>query len=225
MDGTIANLVYLVLYASGVYSLLLLPPVSRADEFLTAPLRSALSLDRFADLPPAAQWIIAFLAVDLAAYLAHRAAHANGFLWRFHRIHHSDAALGALTAFRCHAVEIAWRLFARALPLQLLRVDPWSMPVGLFFLPLAVEIVAHANVRWRFPLLVSPAYHRVHHSADEHQSRHNFAMLLTIWDALFGTREVAAVPRTFGLATADVVGDSFWDHLTAKRPARGGASS
>jgi sterol desaturase/sphingolipid hydroxylase (fatty acid hydroxylase superfamily) len=201
---------------------LFLPPVARAAEWLTAPVGSALSVER---LPPAVQWIVAFLAVDLAAYFAHRAAHTNRFLWRFHRIHHSDAALGALTAFRCHAVEVAWRLFARVLPLHLLRVDPWSMPVGLFVLPLCIEVIAHANVDWTlWRLLVSPAYHRVHHSADEGQSRHNFAMLLPIWDVLFRTSAAPARPSAFGLAQADVVGDTFWDHLTAKRPARGGAS-
>jgi sterol desaturase/sphingolipid hydroxylase (fatty acid hydroxylase superfamily) len=206
-----------VLYASGVYSLLLWPPV----RWITAPIGPALSVRH---LPPAAQWIIAFLAVDLAAYFAHRAAHANRFLWRFHRIHHSDSAPNALTAFRCHVIEVAWRLLARALPLQLLGVDPASMPIGLFVIPLVLEIVAHANVPWSFPLFVSPAYHRVHHGADESESRHNFAMLLPLWDALFGTMAAAATPAAFGLRAADVVGETWWDHLTAKRPARGGAS-
>lgn len=191
----------------------MLPPVARAAAWIAAPVGSALSVER---LPAAAQWIIAFLAVDLAAYGAHRLAHANRFLWRFHRIHHSDALPGALTAFRGHVVEIAWRLLARAVPLQLLRVDPWSMPIGLFVIPLCVEVLAHADINWSFgALLVGPAYHRVHHSADARQSRHNFAMLLPIWDVLFGTRTEAARPNAFGLAPSEALQDTLWGHLAA----------
>ena len=179
-----ANVIYFAVYASGLYGFLFWPPVTRLAQILTAPIRSVLPLEKFATLPFAARWIIVFVAVDFFAYWAHRIAHTNRFLWRFHRVHHSDASLGPLTAFRCHAVEVAWRMFARALPLSLLAVDPATMPIGLFVIPLFAEIVAHSDLDWNFGPIVGPAFHAVHHKEGP---RKNLSMLLTIWDTLFGT--------------------------------------
>jgi sterol desaturase/sphingolipid hydroxylase (fatty acid hydroxylase superfamily) len=63
-----------------------------------------------------------------------------------------------------------------------------------------VESLSHANVRMSFGpvlgrLLVSPAYHRLHHRIGlGHESAgpgslggHNFAVLFPLWDHLFGT--------------------------------------
>src|SRR5215510_14490546 len=41
-------------------------------------------------LPPAIATVTAFLLFDGWLYLLHRANHKFGFLWRFHRVHHSD---------------------------------------------------------------------------------------------------------------------------------------
>jgi sterol desaturase/sphingolipid hydroxylase (fatty acid hydroxylase superfamily) len=185
-----------------LYSFLFWSPVTHLAQILTAPMRSALPLEKFASLPFAARWVIVFVAVDLAAYWAHRIAHANRFLWHFHRVHHSDAALGPLTAFRCHVVEVAWRMFARALPLHLLAVDANTMPVGLFVIPLFAEIVAHSDLEWDFGWIVGPAFHRVHHSSDPSESEKNFSMLLTVWDTLFRTIAIVKRPARYGLAAA-----------------------
>jgi sterol desaturase/sphingolipid hydroxylase (fatty acid hydroxylase superfamily) len=51
-----------------------------------------------------------------------------------------------------------------------------------------VGTLQHANLRWTFgPLglvLVSPAYHRLHHDPDTQDV--NLAVVLTIWDVLTG---------------------------------------
>ena len=96
-------------------------------------------------------------------------------------------------------------MFARALPLHLLNVDPSTMPIGLFVIPLFAEIVAHSDLEWNFGWIVSPAFHRVHHSADRSESGKNLSMLLTVWDALFGTRAIVKRPASYGLPAADAV--------------------
>jgi len=86
----------------------------------------------------------------------------------------------------------------------------------LFVIPLCVEVLAHADTGWSFAaLLVGPGYHRVHHSADERQSRHNFAMLLPFWDVLFATYAAPARPHAFGLAQGEALQDTLWGHLAA----------
>jgi sterol desaturase/sphingolipid hydroxylase (fatty acid hydroxylase superfamily) len=51
-----------------------------------------------------------------------------------------------------------------------------------------IGTLQHANVRWTFGpvgrVLVSPAYHRVHHSLEA--ERVNLGVVLTIWDVLAG---------------------------------------
>jgi sterol desaturase/sphingolipid hydroxylase (fatty acid hydroxylase superfamily) len=51
-----------------------------------------------------------------------------------------------------------------------------------------IGTLQHANVRWTFGplgrLLVSPAYHRLHHAPDTQAV--NLGVVLTIWDVLVG---------------------------------------
>src|SRR5262245_56392909 len=50
--------------------------------------------------PPAVTAATAVLLFDGLLYLMHRANHKIGFLWRFHRVHHSDPEMDATTAMR-----------------------------------------------------------------------------------------------------------------------------
>lgn len=52
--------------------------------------------------------------------------------------------------------------------------------------------IAHANIDLRIPkfmhrLLVTPQFHRIHHSADAKEDNSNFGVMLPIWDMIFGT--------------------------------------
>ena len=179
-----SNLVYLLLYASGIYGFLLWPPVERVVTLLAEPLRNAIA-DHVERVPLLVRCAIAFIAVDALAYWIHRAAHANALLWRFHRVHHEGPRLGVLTTFRFHVGEIAWRMAVQLLPLYVLSA---GIPTEAVFALLAFNMLAHSDLRWSFgPIgkaVVSPAYHGTHHR----EERANFGMYLTVWDAMFGTR-------------------------------------
>jgi sterol desaturase/sphingolipid hydroxylase (fatty acid hydroxylase superfamily) len=175
----IPSAVYLLLYASGAYTLVLSPPIERAVSTLPVVTTT---------LPVAAKCAIAFVVTDLFAYWAHRAAHCVPWLWRIHRVHHEEQKLGPLTTFRFHVLEITWRMLFAAIPLRVLGVSPWSSPALFVFAPLLLQILAHSDFPWTFGtagrLIVSPAYHSGHH--DDGRSR--FAMTFPFWDELFGTR-------------------------------------
>src|SRR5262249_25096650 len=68
-------------------------------------------------LPPAIATVTAILLFDGWLYLLHRANHKFGFLWRFHRVHHSDPEMDATTATRFHTGEV---LISAALRLALI---------------------------------------------------------------------------------------------------------
>ncbi len=175
------NALYILLYACGVYGLVLWPPVTAAVTAIAAPLRNLIA-DDVERIPLVVRCVAALLVFDLLAYWVHRAAHANALLWRIHRVHHSDPDLGPSTTFRFHAVEIAWRMAVQFLPLYLLGVVA-AIPSAVYLALLVFNLVAHSDLNWRFGPLVGPAYHGVHHR----NGRANFGMFFVAWDVLFRT--------------------------------------
>lgn len=85
------------------------------------------------------------VALDFAyGYVAHRAMHVSPALWKFHRVHHSDAFGDVTTSDRAHPVEVAWRhlwLFATAWILGI----PAAGIVALRVLSAINGILEHAN--------------------------------------------------------------------------------
>lgn len=180
--------IYALLYASGLYGLVLWPPIRTAVSAIAEPLRRLIAED-VERLPLAIRCVLALIVFDFLAYWVHRAAHASPLLWRFHRIHHGGSELTPLTTFRFHVVEIAWRMAVQFLPLYILGVAA-GLPLPVYLGLLLLNVLAHSDSGWTFGILgraiVSPRYHGVHHH-EEHPA--NFGMFLAVWDAWFGTRE------------------------------------
>jgi sterol desaturase/sphingolipid hydroxylase (fatty acid hydroxylase superfamily) len=183
-----AKVVYVLLYASGIYGLVLWPPIHDAVATVAEPLRIAIA-PAVTHLPLIVRCVLALIVFDMLAYWVHRAAHASPLLWRVHRVHHSDPNLGAMTTFRFHILEIAWRMAIQFLPLYLLGIAA-ELPRGVYAALLLFNVLAHSDLHWKFGLLggtvVSPAYHAVHHRSE---SAANFGMFFVVWDSWFGTRD------------------------------------
>jgi sterol desaturase/sphingolipid hydroxylase (fatty acid hydroxylase superfamily) len=141
--------------------------------------------------PPSA-WRIAaaFVLSDLFGYAAHRALHRVPWLWRFHRIHHEATELRWLDAWRQHPVDFVVQGLAVGIPGALLGASLTDL-VAVVLLRKLWTAFLHADVRARFgPLewvVATPAFHRVHHSADPAEHDRNFAGTFPVWDVLFGT--------------------------------------
>jgi sterol desaturase/sphingolipid hydroxylase (fatty acid hydroxylase superfamily) len=136
-------------------------------------------------------WVVlpaAIVAMDAANWLAHYADHRFGTLWRFHRLHHSQEELSVLTTFRAHPLMHTTGFLLATVPVVALLGHRPMVP-ALITAYVCVGTLQHANVRWTFgPLgriVVSPAYHRLHHSIDDTRGR-NLGVVLTIWDVLAG---------------------------------------
>jgi sterol desaturase/sphingolipid hydroxylase (fatty acid hydroxylase superfamily) len=143
--------------------------------------------------PPAARLSAAVLLLDLWTYWWHRANHELRWLWRFHRMHHSDPQMDATTGVRFHAGEIALSWLARLAVVPALGV---SLPQLVVYegLLLPVVLLHHANLRlprWlEVPLaavIVTPDMHRVHHSQVRAETNSNYGSLTPWWDRLFAS--------------------------------------
>lgn len=154
--------------------------------------------------PVWAQWALTFLVMEGMAYALHRASHVVPWLWRLHAVHHSDVELDATTTHRHHPLEnLIGALLT--LPVLIALAPPPLAVLAYSLLALAVATLSHGNLRlpawldrglrW---LLVTPAYHRVHHSAHRPQTDSNYATLLPLFDHLF--RSASPVPVDGGRA-------------------------
>jgi len=134
----------------------------------------------------------AVLGLDFSIYVAHRLMHARPVLWRFHAVHHSDPAVDVTTTIRQHPVEGAVRYAFLAAALAIGATPPefavyrlWSAVCGLF---------EHANVRVPRRLdeilslvVVSPNFHKVHHSRRKDEANSNYGNITSLYDRLFAT--------------------------------------
>ncbi len=187
-----------------------------AAALLAAPLLAGLSLwaeqNRFGllrqiQLPPVWATVGAILLFDGWMYLWHRANHQSSFLWRFHRVHHSDAAMDATTATRFHLGEI---LLSSALRLAVIPLLGISLRQLLIYEMLLMPVILfhHSNVqfsekldRWLRLVIVTPAIHRVHHSRLREETDSNYSSVFSFWDRLARTFRLrqSERPVSFGL--------------------------
>src|SRR6266542_2757758 len=79
------------------------PFIARVDVWAE---ESRFGLLRLLNMPAVIAAAAAILLFDAWMYLWHRANHELGFLWRFHRVHHSDPEMDTTTATRFHIGEI-----------------------------------------------------------------------------------------------------------------------
>jgi sterol desaturase/sphingolipid hydroxylase (fatty acid hydroxylase superfamily) len=142
---------------------------------------------------------------DFIGYWMHRAFHC-GRLWSFHAIHHSSADLDWLSSVRLHPINDAMMRVTTVLPVLLLGFAPIALAGVLPALTL-LAILVHANVDWDFgplrTIIVSPRFHRWHHTDETEARDKNFAGLLPVWDILFGTYYMPKEmrPAVFGTGT------------------------
>ena len=159
--------------------------------------------------------------LDFAQYWVHRAQHHAGWWWALHSLHHSQRQMTFWTDNRNHLLDsvITDAIFA-AIALAI-GVPPAQFAL-LVVVSRMVESLSHANVRMSFGalgarLLVSPRFHRLHHAiaASPHGDYRgaNYAVLLPVWDVLFGTADFRREPGPTGvddqLAGRDY-GEGFW---------------
>jgi sterol desaturase/sphingolipid hydroxylase (fatty acid hydroxylase superfamily) len=135
-------------------------------------------------------WLIipvTVVAMDGANWLAHYADHRLGFLWRFHALHHSQEELSVLTSFRAHPLMHTTGFLLAAVPVVALMPTRAIAPV-VITVYVCIGTLQHANLRWTFGpvgrIVVSPAYHRLHHARDDQHV--NLGVVLTVWDILAG---------------------------------------
>jgi sterol desaturase/sphingolipid hydroxylase (fatty acid hydroxylase superfamily) len=181
--GHLLDLGYLIAYA-----LLVVPLIVLIGAGFSAGLeRSApwLVLPRLTGVPG---WCFigpAVLVIDALDWLAHLGNHRINSLWRLHAVHHSQEELSILTTYRAHPlVHVSFLI--TAVPVLAIAANAVT-PAAVFTAYACLGALPHANVRWTYgkagAVLISPAYHRIHHSAAGRLDI-NLGTVFTVWDVL-----------------------------------------
>lgn len=146
---------------------------------------------RVFDAPASAwwTWVAAFVGVDLAFYLFHRASHRVKALWAIHAVHHQSEEFNLSVALRQ-----AW--------LEPLAILPFHCVLALLGVPPAVMLLAYTvNTLYQFfvhtrgvrtlgvveRVMNTPSHHRVHHAVNPAYIDKNYGGMFIVWDRLFGT--------------------------------------
>ena len=179
--------------------------------------RSSLS-----EMPVWLGYLLTLLAGDFSNYWAHRWAHMGrnrrglGWLWKLHRTHHSGKFMNTLLVYRINPFwtiiqPVGWVVGTAAF----LGQEQAAVLAGLTFY--VWNVITHSHFRWddavrRHRLfgpvfralehvIVSPGVHHTHHGyGKDGASYRNFAILLSLFDTLFGTLHIPdGRPHRYGL--------------------------
>lgn len=198
------DILYTFIHRMGIFSLVLFFTITP----LLEAVMSYLNIQGFKPLQLDAIWpgvtdiawvsLILYLVVfDFVDYLYHRAQHRYAWFWALHAVHHSQQDMTMWSDNRNHVLDDVMRSTLLVMVSYVIGVAPAQF-IMIVLITQLIESLSHANVRmhfgkWGNRLLVSPKFHRHHHSIAYDASTsgpaggYNFAVLFPIWDILFKT--------------------------------------
>ena len=151
--------------------------------------------------------VLTIFILDFTMYVWHRFNHAIPFLWRFHRVHHSDPHVDVTTASRFHFGEVTLSAVINYALMLSLGASIWEVRIFKLIFVFMTQL-AHSNIKVFKPLedmiwtvFVSPSMHRIHHSDVRQETDSNYGTIFSIWDRLLGTliKNVDSRKLHFGL--------------------------
>jgi sterol desaturase/sphingolipid hydroxylase (fatty acid hydroxylase superfamily) len=138
--------------------------------------------------------ILSLLILDLYMYVWHRAMHTLPLAWRFHRVHHTDRTMNVSTAYRFHPIEILSSSLPKLMLVWWLGISAQAISSYELIFTVVVAL-QHSNFalpnsidRFLAWAIVTPNYHRIHHSQIVAETNSNYGSVLSWWDWIFQTR-------------------------------------
>ena len=144
-------------------------------------------------IPYWSAFLITFLFLDFAIYLQHIVSHKWRWLWRLHRVHHTDLDFDTTTAIRFHPLEIIISMAYKVGLIYLIGADPATV-IAFEIILNGCAMFNHGNVaippsvdkvlRW---FIITPDMHRIHHSTIRSETDSNYGFSIPCWDRLCRT--------------------------------------
>jgi len=173
------------------------------------PTVAATPLHVLQSLPSFWKILMALFVADFLIYWIHRAQHRFDLLSRTHDWHHSIEHMYWFAGFRTSFFHsFIYNLPQVVVPVTLFKLSPAEAGIG-YSLALLIQFWEHTNLsvnigplKW---LIITPDYHRVHHSATVQRGK-NLGTTFSLWDRMFGTYvDPASMPKDFPLGLGEPV--------------------
>ncbi len=170
------------------------------------------------------QVILGLIVAEFGLYIAHRVAHENLSLWRFHALHHSVERLWVINTGRFHFIDSLLKIALSQIPLYLLGA-PLAVFLWIGAVTAFVGLLTHCNIDVRTgPLdwiLSTPRLHRWHHSRLLAEGNTNYGENLVLWDQIFGTYYNPPRPSSVDIGISGKVAKGFRAQLAQPFSAKG----
>ena len=161
--------------------------------YLALWINPSTTLVRHFQLSDISALLFIILVLDLIAYWMHRAYHRYPLLWRIHAAHHSDTDIDVTTSHRQHPFEAMLNGMIVA-PLVILIGAPLITLMLFNLLHVISALYTHGNITLPEKLdnilrkiLVTPDFHRMHHSSDRQYTDSNYSAIFSFYDHIFAT--------------------------------------
>jgi sterol desaturase/sphingolipid hydroxylase (fatty acid hydroxylase superfamily) len=180
------------IYLSSLVTVRLVFPIF-GFEMARLTVQSGWGLSSVITLPLWLNVLFGILVIDLSRYCFHWLEHRYVFLWRIHRLHHTDQDFDFTTSVRNHPLEAIAALVIALITIYVFGIHPLTV-ILYDALAVASTTFGHGNIRLSTgadrilrSILVTPDMHRIHHSSLPREFNSNIGAVFSFWDRMFGT--------------------------------------
>jgi sterol desaturase/sphingolipid hydroxylase (fatty acid hydroxylase superfamily) len=184
-------------------------------------LRENLYMGAMTGQPLWLQFVVLLLAFDFLQWCIHNLLHRVPFLWEFHKVHHSIEVMDWIGNWRFHFVEV---VVYRSLLYPFAAFFGFDVQAMFWYAVVSVlgGHFAHANLSCPLGplryLVNTPDMHAWHHThPDSGPPDHNFGIVLSVWDWIFGTAYMphGRMPGRLGFTGIEHYPHNVFGHLVA----------
>lgn len=181
------------LFSLIAYNALSMVAVEAFNDFLSLLGITNLVAIQVGNLPGWTQLLLIFVLRDFMQWNIHRLYHHVGWMWEFHKVHHSTKEMGFAALLRYHWMENIIYRTLEYIPLAMIGFGISDFFIVHIFTLVAGQI-GHANLNIPLGKLKyifnGPQMHLWHHAKElpkSHPHGFNYGITLSIWDYLLGT--------------------------------------
>ncbi len=143
------------------------------------------------------QLLIFFIVLDFVQWFTHVMLHKFGFLWNFHKVHHSVKEMGFAAHLRYHWMENILYKPLKTIGVMLIGGFEPEQAYIVHFFAISIGHLNHANIKITWGpfkyILNNSVMHLWHHAKELPKERAlgvNFGISLSIWDYIFKTNYI-----------------------------------
>ncbi|SHI71655.1 sterol desaturase family protein [Algibacter luteus] len=156
----------------------------------------SLAIMDISEWAPWLQLLVFFIILDFVQWFTHVLLHKYGFLWKFHKVHHSVKEMGFAAHLRYHWMENVLYKPLKTFGVMIIGGFEPEQAYIIHFITIAIGHLNHSNIKITWgPLKYifnNPVMHLYHHAYVLPKGTYgvNYGISLSLWDYIFKTNYI-----------------------------------